>query len=187
MFITINNSQDQLYNAMFISHFKKDLENLEIHYFLQNGTKISEKFEDETSLNSKFDLVTNIKFGGASGDGGSGGTDLSNIYSTEETVVGTWIDGKPLYKKTFTSTSNAASFKIPHGASIDTVVAIDGYYRTYGTTWFRLGCMYFVGDIQYLTALRVDKTDIIVGLGNYINREYDIITHITLEYTKTTD
>ena len=47
--------------------------------------------------------------------------------------------------------------------------------------------MYFVGDIQYLTAIRVDKTDIIVGLGNYINREYDIITHITLEYTKTTD
>ena len=108
MFITINNNQDQLYNAMFISHFKKDVENLEIHYFLQNGTKISEKFEDESSLNSKFDLVTNIKFGGASGGGSSAG--LSNIYSEEETVVGTWIDGKPLYRKVVKYTLETPKF-----------------------------------------------------------------------------
>lgn len=25
----------------------------------------------------------------------------NNIYSTEETVIGTWIDGKPIYQKTF--------------------------------------------------------------------------------------
>lgn len=184
MFITINNNQDQLYNAMFISHFKKDVENLEMHYFLQNGTKISEKFEDEASLNSKFDLVTNIKFGGASGGTGTGS---SNIYSTEEQVIGTWIDGKPIYKKTFTSTTNAQNFSIPHGVSIDTIVAIDGYYRVHNTTWFRLGCMYYPHDIEYLTALRVDQQNIKVYLGNMINREYNMITHVTLEYTKTTD
>ena len=189
MFITINNNQDQLYNAMFISHFKKDLENLEIHYFLQNGTKISEKFEDETSLNSKFDLVTNIKFGGASGSGGtsSGGTDLSNTYSTEETVIGTWIDGKPIYRKTFYSTSTESSFNIPHGISIDTVVAINGYYRTPGIFWFRLGSASHLGDIEYLTTLRIEKQNIKVILGYNINRGSGSITHVTLEYTKTTD
>lgn len=36
------------------------------------------------------------KGGGSSGGGGAGHT-----YSTTEQVVGTWIDGKPLYEKTF--------------------------------------------------------------------------------------
>lgn len=37
------------------------------------------------------------------GDGGdSGGS--SDVYSTEETVVGTWIDGRPVYQRTFVAT-----------------------------------------------------------------------------------
>ena len=36
---------------------------------------------------------------GGSGGGGSGsGGSLEEIYSTEETRIGTWIDGKPLYR-----------------------------------------------------------------------------------------
>lgn len=65
MFITINNNET-LYNALLIAHFKKDIENLEIHYFLQNGSKLVEKFDSEDSLNAKFDLVSNIKMGGGS-------------------------------------------------------------------------------------------------------------------------
>lgn len=34
--------------------------------------------------------------GGGSGGGGSG---AEEVYSTEETRIGTWIDGKPLYRK----------------------------------------------------------------------------------------
>lgn len=45
-------------------------------------------------------------------DGGSagGGTSTGEVYSTEEQRIGTWIDGKPLYQKTFTGTvsSNGA-------------------------------------------------------------------------------
>lgn len=29
----------------------------------------------------------------------------SNVYSTEETVIGKWIDGKPIYRKVFTGTT----------------------------------------------------------------------------------
>lgn len=65
MFITINNNET-LYNALLIAHFRKDLENNEIHYFLQNGSKLVEKFDNEDSLNAKFDLVSNIKIGGGS-------------------------------------------------------------------------------------------------------------------------
>ena len=33
----------------------------------------------------------------------------NNVYSLEETVVGTWIDGKPLYKKTFVTTTPSST------------------------------------------------------------------------------
>lgn len=123
---------------------------------------------------------------GPQGPQGEPGNNLTT-YSTEEQVVGTWIDGKPIYKRTFYSTSNEQNFNIPHGASIDTVVNIDGYYRMWNTTWFRLGCMYYLGNIEYLTALRVSTENIEVSLGGWINRNSDMITHVTLEYTKTTD
>lgn len=35
----------------------------------------------------------------------SGGGSSSDIYSTEETVIGTWIDGQPLYQRTFEITT----------------------------------------------------------------------------------
>ena len=113
---------------------------------------------------------------------------IKENYSLEETKTDkTWIDGKPIYKKTFYSTSNEQNFNIPHGASIDTVVSIDGYYRMWNTTWFRLGCAYYLGNIEYLTALRVTGDNIEVSLGGWINRNSNMITHVTIEYTKTTD
>lgn len=77
MFITINNS-DTLYNALLIAQFKKDVENLTISYFLQNGTVLKEEFIDEASMNSKFDLVSNIKIGG--------GSDNAVVVETDPTV-----------------------------------------------------------------------------------------------------
>ena len=124
---------------------------------------------------------------GEVGPQGPKGEDFSNIYSTEEQVIGTWIDGKPIYRKTFISTTNEQNFNIAHGVNIDTVVAIDGYYRMWNTTWFRLGCVYYLGNLEYLTALRVSGDNIEVSLGGWINRNSDMITHVTIEYTKTTD
>lgn len=37
----------------------------------------------------------------------SGGTGAENVYSTEETVCGTWIDGKPIYRKVIVGTTQA--------------------------------------------------------------------------------
>lgn len=42
--------------------------------------------------------------------GGSGDPSAGEIYSTEETRIGTWIDGKPLYRK-------VAQFNAPTGES----------------------------------------------------------------------
>ncbi|WAJ24066.1 hypothetical protein [Lacrimispora xylanolytica] len=42
-------------------------------------------------------------YGCCEGNGNSG-TGAENVYSTDETVCGTWIDGKPIYRKVITGT-----------------------------------------------------------------------------------
>lgn len=49
-----------------------------------------------------------------------------NVYSTEEKIVGTWIDGKPIYRKVIVSTfglSPASSKKILLNNDIETPVS----------------------------------------------------------------
>ena len=51
-----------------------------------------------TCYNSLQQLVNTLSDGFAAIEGGGGG---GSSYSTEEHVVGTWIDGKPLYQRSF--------------------------------------------------------------------------------------
>lgn len=53
-----------------------------------------------------------------------------HIYSYEERLVGTWVDGKPLYEKTvdFGTLPNATSKEVPHGIeNVDVIWVHDGY------------------------------------------------------------
>lgn len=54
---------------------------------------------------------------------GVGGGAAQNIYSTEERVVGRWIDGKPAYEKTFV----VKNISIPQSASIDVPISLSDY------------------------------------------------------------
>lgn len=51
---------------------------------------------------------------GLKNSGGGGGGDSKHHYSTEEHIVGTWVDGTPLYEKTvdleLENTSNIQTF-----------------------------------------------------------------------------
>lgn len=56
-----------------------------------------------------------------------GETNPGNHYSTTEKIVGTWIDGKPIYQKTVVGTmpaitSDKGSSDYVVGANIDTVI-----------------------------------------------------------------
>lgn len=95
-------------------------------------------------------------------------------YSTEEQVVGTWIDGKPLYEKTYT-----VSFVVPSGG-----------------TWFSTGIA--LTDVENLidTQCRqsIAKWNVISGLNNggilvLINPTGGSLTveNVTIQYTKITD
>lgn len=107
------------------------------------------------------------------------------IYSTEEQRIGTWIDGKPLYRKTIISNfelpfvTQVTSYNIDHNISnIDKVVHVEmtdglkhipNLSKAGGTT-----------TIDYVSSTTIEI--------RYINDSWSSRDwYITLEYTKTTD
>ena len=95
-----------------------------------------------------------------------------NTYSTNETVIGKWIDGKPLYRKVIQN--NVIGTTVNHGISnIDEITDIklivlqqSGLYSPQNSDSI------FIGDTDYIVYLQTT---------NVLN--YKII----VEYTKTTD
>ena len=109
-----------------------------------------------------------------------------NKYSTTEEVVGTWIDGKPLYRKTFNNISVASSeysvIPIATGLTIDNLINISGYLVNNGRWIVTLNS----ADIQYANMARVsyDKQTSSLEL---IAQNWTGTATVTIEYTKTTD
>ena len=104
----------------------------------------------------------------------------SDNYSTEEQVVGTWIDGKPLYQKSFKQTINASGTSwVKAGVTIDNLDKLLGYTTLSANNYpsnsaIRAIRKNYYGD-NTIGILVID-----VGMGM---QEY----YITIQYTKTTD
>lgn len=92
-------------------------------------------------------------------------------YSTTEQVIGTWIDGKPLYEKTWTFSSSVGvnwnDTGIPIG-DIKQLIMVK-LYNNIGTC--------------FMGAASIDHSTIYI---NYANASY-YADGMTLQYTKTTD
>ena len=109
-----------------------------------------------------------------------------NKYSTTEEVVGTWIDGKPIYRKTFNNISVTSSehstIPIATGLTIDNLINISGYLVNNGRWIIPLNAV----DIQYANMVRVsyDKQTSSLEL---VAQNWTGTATVTIEYTKTTD
>lgn len=113
--------------------------------------------------------------------------DAKYDYSTDEKVIGTWIDGKPLYQKTFTGTLslNNDQMNVAHGISnISSCIFREGYVAAGGSNdeFTPLG---FANTGSAVANAYVDKTNICFRCSSsyYNGKPY----YITLRYTKTTD
>lgn len=112
-------------------------------------------------------------------------------YSTTERVIGTWIDGKPLYQKTFDfgALPNSALKDVAHGiANVAMIWVYDGFcYQPNGDYFAQLintapvsgtadnkGEWYFGCSSTYIRCLTAQDR------SNYS-------AYVTLRYTKTTD
>ena len=114
------------------------------------------------------------------GGGGSGNT--SNKYSTEEQVIGTWIDGKPIYRKVFDYSSDPWTSGIKDISDLNVEQIVSSYFigcdgaNGTGYQWAQgiisdaRRCLYFSED--YSQMIRIGSS---------------YFTYVILEYTKTTD
>lgn len=109
------------------------------------------------------------------------------VYSTTETICGTWIDGKPIYRKVIDmgALPNATAKDVQHNISnIDNIVHIYGWaYRSSDN--FRIPLPFTSPDVSANALLGV--------LGNYVrittgtDRSSFAVSYAILEYTKTTN
>lgn len=114
----------------------------------------------------------------------AGGGSSMQEYSTEEKVVGKWIDNKPVYERVISKALNgSANLDIPTG-NVDFYVRIEGCMRRSGTTntipimttdsnWY---CQYDDITSSYIR----------IKLGNMMKSQSGYILLI-VRYTKTTD
>lgn len=106
-----------------------------------------------------------------------------NVYSEEETVVGRWIDGKPLYRRVITGTLSGVINHIPIDTSGIEFKNIDG---SLVAPISLIPINYDGGDDEYMSHSYVDigKGRVVVAVSNaYSNLDYIVI----LTYTKTVD
>ena len=110
----------------------------------------------------------------------------ANAYSTSETVIGTWIDGKPIYRKTVNTGAlpSAGGKVINHNISnIDYVTKIIGTaYRNTDNIFLPLPHATYDNTA---VSCYCDKTAITIVV--YTDRSAFQESYVTLEYTKTTD
>ncbi len=140
--------------------------------------------ENNTSLD---DILTTVKNLPGSSGGGS-----SNIYSTEETVIGTWL-GKPLYRKVYEfdveAKTNGTFTKSELGISETDHITINIgssgalYYNAAKTKNGFSPISYYVSSTDRSHVyVNMDK-NLIIQNQSETPRKY----YIVLEYTKKTD
>ena len=118
--------------------------------------------------------------------GDSGGEN----YSTSEQRIGTWIDGKPIYRKVITGTVSSATEDVSSGISnLDLIIDVKCIFSgtnairpnpfTYGSNtstsnWYS-GWTYYKDDNEFRFEL---GSSFLAASNNYT---------LIIEYTKTTD
>lgn len=117
-----------------------------------------------------------------------GGIQGVNHYSTEEVKTGgTWIDGKPIYRKTYVYEAGASSYATLDLSDLDfEIIRIVDFVHH---TKYKNAGSYWSGNYYWASG---DATRCYVNGTNLILRSADNITTstgawVTVEYTKTTD
>ena len=91
------------------------------------ATDLSNYYTKAETYN-KTEVDTLVANSGGSSSGGSSGGDNTNIYSTtEEVAIGTWIDGKTIYRKVFEVTISSGTNGTPVITSVEH--GIENFYQ----------------------------------------------------------
>ena len=105
-----------------------------------------------------------------------------DVYSVEETVVGQWIDGKPIYRATLVGVAPSSETILTDTGIYDEIIEQKGWLVS-GT---RAGVTLpqALNSTYRLEILLNDTGNLrLISCSNYSGRVY----HYVIEYTKTTD
>ena len=112
-----------------------------------------------------------------------------NDYSTDEMIIGTWIDGKPIYQKTISQSNSSKSLvNIDLSSSnIETVINLRGIYtRVVNSSRTLFIPFYNYDDGNTKSILRYDTSNSSIQY-NIVVPETTNLQIITIQYTKATD
>ena len=103
-------------------------------------------------------------------------------YSEEESIIGAWIDGKPIYRKVLTSSFNCTSNnpqRVAHGIdNLDLVL----FHREILDSALQLP---YINGAAFMAVQRINNTEVQFECAETGLLEKNVV--IILEYTKTTD
>jgi hypothetical protein len=106
-------------------------------------------------------------------------------YSTEEQVIGTWVDGKPIYQRTYyvQGTFTTQLDVVTDADYIDTIININGFAYTNNNAWIPVPCNNSVSVNRQIEVFQVVGA-ICIGIGS--ERTLSKV-YLTIQYTKNTD
>lgn len=141
---------------------------------------IVSKTGDNIQLNTSVDLST------LNNDVNQLQTQVNNLsdYSTSEQRIGTWIDGKPLYRKVIydTTSRSAGNYNISHG------ISNYGEIISYKVMCYQSSTTIHDGSSTSALSSSERVTSYFNGNNISIRTSWAIVkTIIIIEYTKTTD
>lgn len=159
---------------------------------ISNGKDLVNKDYVDAHGGESLPVGTEVDFDGQASDIPTGWEEVDDpdSYSTTEKRIGTWVDGKPIYRKVFiinkADTSNS-NINITHAIS-----NLDLFVNVYGSIKRTDNIMNTVPNVNvsstsYLVRIGdLDSSLIRVRLGEDIYNSMSIL-NIVAEYTKTTD
>lgn len=118
-------------------------------------------------------------------DGLTCGSECGEVYSTEERRIGTWIDGKPVYRRVFHTTvpANANSWApIAHVEDVEIVTELRGINKNAPGYWNPVPA-----STTGWTSLLFDPSDGSIKWNASVATHAGTPLYVILEYTKTTD
>ena len=152
-----------------------------------DGVKVANNDTTEYVKKSDYDalLARVVALENNSGSQSSGAS-ASNNYSTDEQVVGTWIDGKPLYQKTIQITTPSSAWG--HVASLsdvnlENIVCYWGILFGSNLNRTAVGNAFGGSHNEYFD-IWTDGSNVYVCVDQM---HYNKVAYVTIQYTKTTD
>lgn len=114
-----------------------------------------------------------------------------DIYSTAEQAIGTWIDGKTIYRKVYhiDTVTGTTQYQLDNNSNIDFITRYDGsIYNPSTGSLYALGSVHSENTSRNYKQIYLDKNNKLLrmDIGDWQTTDgWEL--YIILEYTKTTD